>query len=403
MCVHHGFIFYGFIRYGFTLFCSFLPQTPVFMQRTALIMAGGSGERFWPLSRRTKPKQLLKLVSPDKTMLDEAIERISPLIAPNDVFIITSEALQPIMRENLTMLPPENIIAEPLKRNTAPCIALSAAYIAERYPQFSLNDISIAVLTADHFIEDAERFRASVDAALSHAEQTGDIVTFGVQPSRPATGYGYIEISRGKHSSGLQAIPVESFHEKPSVQTAQEFLHQGRFFWNSGMFFWRLDTIISGLEHHLPEVGWKIKDLRGVLAGTTQTVSIGAPSGTSDIFQAMPDISIDYGLMERAQHVAVVRVDFGWDDVGSWDALERVYEPDEAGNINVGGSLLMDSKNCIVMNSVGDDTLSVAAIGIENLVIVATRDGILVCPKDRVQDVRKVVTALREQSGEKFV
>jgi mannose-1-phosphate guanylyltransferase len=373
------------------------------MQRTALIMAGGSGERFWPLSRRTKPKQLLKLVSPDKTMLDEAIERIAPLIAPKDVFIITSEALQPIMRESLTMLPPENIIAEPLKRNTAPCIALSAAYIAERYPHVPMNEISMAVLTADHFIEDADRFRASVDAALSHAEATGDIVTFGVQPVRPATGYGYIEIAQSEHPSGLQAIPVESFHEKPSLQTAQEFLRQGRFFWNSGMFFWRLDTIVQGLEHHLPEVGWKINDLRSVLTNKTSEVSIGAPSGTLEVFNAMPDISIDYGLMERAHHVAVVRVDFGWDDVGSWDALERVYKADEAGNINVGGGLLMDSKNCIVMNSVGDETLSVAAIGIENLVIVATNDGILVCPKDRVQDVRKVVTALREQSGEKFV
>jgi mannose-1-phosphate guanylyltransferase len=373
------------------------------MQRTALIMAGGSGERFWPLSRRTKPKQLLKLVSPDKTMLDEAIERISPLIAPKDVFIITSEALQPIMRENLTMLPPENIIAEPMKRNTAPCIALSAAFIAERYPNIPTKDISIAVLTADHYIEDTNSFRASVDAALSHAERTGDIVTFGVQPARPATGYGYIEIAEGEHPSGLGAIPVVSFHEKPSLQTAQGFVQQGRFFWNSGMFFWRLDAIVSGLEHHLPDVGWKIKEMRGVIAGKTNEVSIGAPSGTLDIFKAMPDISIDYGLMERAHHVAVVRVDFGWDDVGSWDALERVYTPDAAGNINVGGSLLMDSKNCIVMNSVGDETLSVAAIGIENLVIVATKDGILVCPKDRVQDVRRVVTALREQSGEKFV
>ncbi len=373
------------------------------MQRTALIMAGGSGERFWPLSRRTKPKQLLKLVSPDKTMLDEAIERISPLVAPENVFIITSEALQVIMRENLTMLPPENIIAEPMKRNTAPCIALSAAYIAERYAHLPVQEISMAVLTADHFIENAERFRTSVDAALRHAETTGDIVTFGVQPVRPATGYGYIEIAKGQTASDVQAIPVESFHEKPSLQTAEEFLRQGRFFWNSGMFFWRLDTIVSGLEHHLPEVGWKIKEMRSVLAEETRTASIGAPSGTLEIFKAMPDISIDYGLMERAHHVAVVRGDFGWDDVGSWDALERVYAPDEAGNINVGGSLLMDSKNCIVMNNVGEETLSVAAIGIENLVIVATADGILVCPKDRVQDVRKVVTALREQSGEKFV
>jgi mannose-1-phosphate guanylyltransferase len=377
------------------------------MQRTVLIMAGGSGERFWPLSRRTKPKQLLKLVSPDKTMLDEAIERISPLIAPEHIFIITSEALQPIMRENLPLVPPENIIAEPMKRNTAPCIALGSAYIAERYPTLKPHEISVAVLTADHFIENTELFCAAVDSALTHAEKTGNIVTFGVQPSRPATGYGYIEVAVAHEANttaqNLQALPVESFHEKPSLVAAQEFLRQGRFFWNSGMFFWRLDTIIGGLERHLPDVGLKIKDIRAALKGKTRETPIGAPSGTLPLFNVMPDISIDYGLMERAHHVAVVCVDFGWDDVGSWDALERVHEPDSAGNINVGGSLLLDSKNCIVMNSVGDDVLSVAAIGIENLVIVATKDGILVCPKDRVQDVRRVVTALREQSGEKFV
>ncbi|MCS6809287.1 MAG: sugar phosphate nucleotidyltransferase [Bacteroidota bacterium] len=376
------------------------------MQRTALIMAGGSGERFWPLSRRTKPKQLLNLISPDKTMLDEAIERIAPLISPDHIFIITNEALQPIMREHLSLLPPANIIAEPLKRNTAPCIALGSAFIAERYPSLKPHEISIAVLTADHFIESPERFRAAVDAALTHAEKTGDIVTFGIRPTRPATGYGYIEVAASYASAAihpLEAIPVASFHEKPSLETAQEFLRQGRFFWNSGMFFWRLDTIISGLERHLPDVGRKIRDLRAVLTHTTQHIMSASPPGTYDIFKSMPDISIDYGLMERAHHVAVVCADFGWDDVGSWDALERVYEPDEAGNINVGGSLLLDSKNCIVMNSVGDDVLSVAAIGVENLVIVATKDGILVCPKDRVQDVRRVVSALREQSGEKFV
>jgi mannose-1-phosphate guanylyltransferase len=386
------------------------------MQRTVLIMAGGSGERFWPLSRRTKPKQLLKLISPDKTMLDEAIERVATLIAPEHIFIITSEALQPIMRENLPQLPPENIIAEPLKRNTAPCIALGVAYIAERYPTLEAHEISIAVLTADHYVGNTEMFCASVAAALDHAERTGDIVTFGVQPSRPATGYGYIEIAAPADDTTstellnmpLQmqtptALPVASFHEKPDLARAEDFLRQGRFFWNSGMFFWRLDTIVSGLEQHLPDVGSRMTAIRSALKGQTRSTSIGAPLGTLDIFTTLPDISIDYGLMERAQGVAVVRVDFGWDDVGSWDALERVYTPDSHGNINVGSALLLDSSDCIVMNSVGSEQLSVALIGCEGLVVVTTSDGILVCPKDRVQDVRKAVTALRDQSGDKFV
>jgi mannose-1-phosphate guanylyltransferase len=377
------------------------------MQRTVLIMAGGSGERFWPLSRRTKPKQLLNLVSADKTMLEEALERVMPMIALEHVFIITSVALQTVIRESLPQLPPENVIAEPLKRNTAPCIALGAAFIAERYPMLPAHEISIAVLTADHYVGNAELFRASVEAALTHAERTGTIVTFGVQPSRPATGYGYIEIATNREADTalqpLEALPVASFHEKPNLATAQEFLQQGRFFWNSGMFFWRLDTIIAGLQQHVQSVGSRIADMRTVLAGETHNLNTGAPLGTESIFEQMPDISIDYGLMERAHHVAVVCVNFGWDDVGSWDALERVHARDAEGNINIGNAVLLDTTNCIVVNSAGEQRLSVAAIGVEGLVIVSTDDGILICPKDRVQDVRKVVAALRERGGDRFV
>ncbi len=374
------------------------------MQRTALIMAGGSGERFWPLSRQKRPKQLLRLTSHDRTMLEEAIERIAPLIAPEHVFVVTSELLQPVIRASLHgILPPENIIAEPLKRNTAPCIALGAAFIAERYAATHTPDhISIAVLTADHFVERPDVFRASVHAALQHAEQSGDLVTFGVTPTRPATGYGYIEIPQKPSTASLQARRVKSFREKPNEETAQEFIERGNFFWNSGMFFWRMDSVVTGLKDHLPDVGIRIDDMREMLKGQTTTPHVGAPPRTIEAFQHMPDVSIDYGLMERAKNVACVCVEFGWDDVGSWDALERVYESDEHGNINVGGNVLVDARDCIVMNSVGQD-IAVAAIGVENLVIVTTTDGILVCPKDRVQDVRKAVNALRERNNGKFV
>jgi mannose-1-phosphate guanylyltransferase len=398
------------------------------MQRTALIMAGGSGERFWPLSRQQRPKQLLKLTSQDKTMLDEAIERITPLMAAEHIFIVTSELLQASIRESLRdVLPPENVIAEPLKRNTSPCIALGAAFIAERYAHLEPSNISIAVLTADHFIEKPDIFRASVDAAFGHAERTGELVTFGVRPTRPATGYGYIEVSMpaassahagskkknatsksqthhtASASSSLEARRVLRFREKPNVETAQEFIEQGNYFWNSGMFFWRADSVITGLQEHLPEVGIRIDDMREALRGTTTKAHKGAPPRTLAVFEHLPDISIDYGLMERAKNVSCVCVDFGWDDVGSWDALERVYEADSAGNINVGGASLLDCNDCIVLNSAGSDAIAVAAIGVEHLVIVTTPDGILVCPKDRVQDVRKAVAALRERGGGKFV
>jgi mannose-1-phosphate guanylyltransferase len=420
------------------------------MQRTVLIMAGGSGERFWPLSRQKRPKQLLTLTSPTKTMLDEAIERILPLIAAQHIFIVTSELLQEPIRASLRAsgyaIPPENVIAEPLKRNTSPCIALGAAFIAERYstcgsperyiepqtddshskepskkpsveplntepPRTGLrpDEISMAVLTADHFISDAELFRASVDAALSHAEQTGELVTFGVTPTRPATGYGYIEVelkdrtASGVHATkAIKAHRVRSFREKPNAEIAQDFIERGNFFWNSGMFFWRVDSVIAGLREHLPEVGIRIDDLMPVLHGATRTAHDGAPQGTLEVFQHMPDISIDFGLMERAKNVACVPVSFGWDDVGSWDALERVYETDSTGNINVGDAVLLDARDCIVLNNAHND-IAIAAIGVENLVIVATGDGVLVCPKDRVQDVRKAVAALRDRHNGKFV
>lgn len=424
------------------------------MQRTVLIMAGGSGERFWPLSRQKRPKQLLTLTSPTKTMLDEAIERILPLIAAQHIFIVTSELLQEPIRASLCAsgygIPPENVIAEPLKRNTSPCIALGAAFIAERYSghdslehQNNENDkndenrdnkgdshdnehsatahtglrpdeISMAVLTADHFIEDAELFRASVDAALSHAEQTGELVTFGVTPTRPATGYGYIEVelkdrsaptaqpSKTVSAKTIKAHRVRSFREKPNAEIAQDFIERGNFFWNSGMFFWRVDSVMAGLREHLPEVGIRIDDLMPVLHGATRTVHDGAPQGTLEVFHHMPDISIDFGLMERAKNVACVPVSFGWDDVGSWDALERVYDTDSAGNINVGDAVLLDTRDCIVLNNAHHD-IAIAAIGVENLVIVATSDGMLVCPKDRVQDVRKAVAALRNRQNGKFV
>jgi mannose-1-phosphate guanylyltransferase len=343
------------------------------MHRTALIMAGGSGERFWPLSRQKRPKQLLRLTSADKTMLDEAIERITAIIAPDNIFIVTSEVLQSAIRDSLQAsgcaVPPENVIAEPLKRNTSPCIALGAAFIvervAERFAGIGAEDVSIAVLTADHFIEQPEAFRASVDAALSHAEQTGELVTFGVAPTRPATGYGYIEVDFGRESkekkeanAGVSAAAkpasrkaaskttektvqkiiqkmaqkatqsttlelaselapkarrVRSFREKPNEETAQDFIERGNFFWNSGMFFWRADSVIAGLKEHLPDVGVRIDDLSDVLRGKTQTAYDGAPPRVVEAFQHMPDISIDFGLMERAKmsHVCL------WISVGT--------------------------------------------------------------------------------------
>ena len=233
------------------------------MKRTAMIMAGGSGERFWPLSRRKKPKQLLKLASEDKMMIEESIERISPLIDPADIFIITGEHLLDPIRRSLKILPPENVVAEPAKRNTAPCLGLGAAFIAERYSEtHSKDDISIAVLTADQNISPKEGFVKTVEAAMNYVEENPVLATIGIPPSRPETGYGYIEVVEqfDQDSDVVQIKPVLKFREKPEMEKAKEFIKSGKFLWNSGMFFWRLDTFEDAMVSALPEVGNNITE-----------------------------------------------------------------------------------------------------------------------------------------------
>jgi mannose-1-phosphate guanylyltransferase len=373
------------------------------MKRTAVIMAGGSGERFWPLSRRSQPKQLLRLTSDEQTMIEETIARISPLVAPQDIFIITGEALLEPMRTTLSGIPPQNIVAEPLKRNTAPCIALAAAFIAERYAEEGIapSELSMAVLAADHYIPSPEKFRETVETAFASAEETARLVTLGITPTRPETGYGYIETAATGNNAGAET--VLSFREKPSQDRAEEFIRAGNFLWNSGMFFWRVDTVIEGLQKHLPAVGNRIADLRSALAGATHQVPAGPPSGTKEAFEPMPDISIDHGLMEHAENVAVVRAGFQWDDVGSWDALPRVFSTDDRGNVQVGNTVVIDSSNCVVVNRCPEQSVTVAVVGMDNVVVVSTPDGILVCPADRAQDVKKVVQTLQQKGGEKFL
>ncbi|MFA6572216.1 MAG: sugar phosphate nucleotidyltransferase, partial [Bacteroidota bacterium] len=235
------------------------------MKRTAIIMAGGTGERFWPLSRKRTPKQLLALSS-DKTMLEESVLRIAPLIPQEDVFIITSQTLLEPIRKAMPDFPPENVVAEPCKRNTAPCLALGAAFIAEKYSHegFSPEQISIAVLTADQNIEPEDGFLSTAENTLNIVEKNNVLATIGIQPNRPDTGYGYIQVKEifTKNSSAPEIKPVVRFVEKPDYDKAMEYVKAGTFLWNSGMFFWRLDNFISALQKHLPEVGNKIKDMQ---------------------------------------------------------------------------------------------------------------------------------------------
>lgn len=375
------------------------------MKKTAVIMAGGSGERFWPLSRQRKPKQLLSLVS-EKTMLEEAIERIEGLIPLEDIYIITSKLLLEPIRKSLPRLPKENVIAEPAKRNTAPCLALAAAFISAKYKNiYKSNDILMSVLTADHLIAPAKDFRKTIEKTLAYVEKNDALAIIGIKPDRPETGYGYIELGKpfDYASKEVEIQSIVRFCEKPNYEKALEFFESGKFLWNSGMFFWRLDCFINQLTEHLFPVGSKIPEMAEHYEDKTNIALESSLDSISPIFEAFPDISIDYGLMEKAKNLVIAKAIFSWDDLGSWDSLSRVLPNDENNNLSKGNVIAIESANSVLINAARNKEMLIATLGINDLVVVLSDDALLVCPKDKVQEVKKCVAELKSQNKEKWV
>ncbi|MFO7974752.1 MAG: sugar phosphate nucleotidyltransferase [Candidatus Hydrogenedentota bacterium] len=358
--------------------------------RVAIIMAGGSGERFWPLSRRLRPKQLLRLASPEQTLLEEAVSRIAPLVSTEDVYIVTGNHLVDPIRSGDTGVPPENVIAEPCKRNTSGALAYAAAYMMARY-DCPPEKITMAVTTADHEIGDSDKFRETVAATLNLVERDGVLATLGVVPSRPETGYGYIQIAKDMPSLSEGAIaiyPVTAFHEKPNREKAADFVASGRYFWNSGMFFWRIADFLEELDQVRPALAEAVRRM-------SEAMKQGDEPGVHKIFEELEDISIDYALMEHAKRVVTARAEFPWDDIGAWPALDRTMARDAQGNVAIGDPVLVDCEDCIVYNEADGENIAVGVVGCEDLVVVVTSDGVLVAPKDRAQDVRGVVAELK--------
>jgi len=365
-------------------------------RRIIVIMAGGSGERFWPLSRRLRPKQLLKLTRPDCSLLDEAVQRVAPLVSPENIFIVTGRHLEDSIRQAGLGIPPDNVVAEPHKRNTAGCLAWSAVTALSRLPE-SADDITMGVVTADHQIQHPDRFRDCVSAAFDAAEQNDALVTMGIPPTRPETGYGYIEIADGAQPVAcskpeLPVYAVEQFREKPDAETAARFVASGRFFWNSGMFFWSLSTFMQELRYARPDFTEAIEKMLDAISCDRSVLA-------EQLFERLPDISIDYALMERAHEVLTVPATFGWDDVGAWDALDRTFEADGNDNIAVGDPIVIDSRNSIVYNEPGAARKAVAVVGVDGLCVVVADDAVLVIPKDRAQDVKQAVALLKERDA----
>ncbi len=367
-------------------------------KRIAVIMAGGAGERFWPLSRKSRPKQLLKLTNPDESLLSEAVARLTSQIDPENVYVATGRNLQKSIQDAGLPIPDENILAEPCKRNTSGCLYFIAANVLARYGA-EAGDVTMAVVTADHEIRDVPGFQRTIETALSAAENSDALVTIGILPSRPETGYGYIEmvVEGGPVAGSTEenaVFPVVRFVEKPDSESVRRFLATGHYLWNSGMFFWRVGTFMNELEKAQPEAEKIVRQMAEALKnGDQETVD--------ELFASLPNISIDYALMERASQVLVAPGDFAWDDVGAWDALDRNFPQDEGGNVAIGDPVLVDVENSIVYNDPGEEKFAVSVIGVRDLVVVVSEDGILVVPKARAQDVKAAVRELKNRGSSK--
>lgn len=373
------------------------------MKRVAVIMAGGAGERFWPLSRKNYPKQLLHLNTEEHSILEETLLRIAPLIPTEDVFIITNELLAAEIRNSLPNLPPQNVIPEPCKRNTAPCLALTAAFIAAKYKGVAASDISIAVLTADQKIEPNKAFLDVVQQALTFAEQEKKIVTIGISPTRPDTGYGYIETAKPfAVQTNVEFQEVIRFCEKPSLQQAKEYIGTGRFTWNSGMFFFCLDTFIEEMRIHSPKIAEIIPEITTLLQGKTECIYNRLEPEITNIFDAQESISIDYALMEKTRNIAVCNATFDWDDIGAWDSLDRTKQHDADGNVKSGRITAVNCKNSILLNK-SNRQIVVAGLDLDEMVVIATDDAIMLCPKSSAQSVKQVVEAVKMNYGEELL
>ena len=352
------------------------------MQVYGVIMAGGGGTRFWPLSRQKTPKQLLNLSGKD-LMVNETIDRLGLSIPGKNQYIVTNAAQAQAMEQAVRgRILPEHILPEPSARNTAACIGYAALEILKKR-----GDGILCVTPSDAYVRDWPRFNEVLEQAVQAAETQDKLVTIGITPTFAATGYGYIRYDKTENAS---AKTVEAFVEKPPLETAQKYLAEGKYAWNSGIFVWRASTILSFFKQLLPDVWAQLEKIEAALGTETEKETIGA------IYPAIPSISIDYGIMEKAAAMGEVRVvtgEFGWNDVGSWDMMGVLHTPDADENILLGDALALESRGNIVYAG----SRTVTLVGVENMILVETPDAVMLCPKEKAQDVKKIVDALKEK------
>ena len=348
------------------------------MKNVAVLMAGGRGQRFWPHSRFDTPKQLLSITG-GNSMIRDTVNRIEPLINMNDVFVSTTEDLFNGIKDALPEVDYLNYILEPIGRDTAACIGLAAIVIEHRYKD---PDTTMIVLPIDHIIRDKEKFLLTIKEACELARGTGNLITIGIKPLRPETGYGYIWVGEEiRKVNNIIACKVKEFTEKPNLEIANKFISEGNHLWNSGIFIWTCKDILKAIEKEMPKL------YEGLLKIKTALGTLHKKEIMKEVFSSLDKISIDYGIMEKVSNRLVVKGDFYWDDIGSWTSMERIFSRDKDGNVIQGGHEGVDSKNCIVINDEG----LVVTIGLSDLVIISSGEIKLIYPKKREGDLKEII------------
>lgn len=349
----------------------------------AVIMAGGSGTRFWPASRRSKPKQLLSLVG-GAPLIRTTVERILPLVPAERIWVVTTEATAGATREVLPELAPGNVLVEPEGRDTAACAGFAAVVVRHSDP-----DGVCLVLPADHVIRETSRFRRALAAGAQMVEDNGGLLTFGVRPTRPETGFGYLQVGREHGAVGDWSVhELARFVEKPDLETARRYLDEGGYLWNSGMFVWPVADLLAEIRRQLPRLADGLETIADALGGDRERETI------AEVYPTLQRISVDYGIMEGAENCWTIPVDFPWSDVGAWPALGELLECDDSGNALRGRTVVLDCDDCVL---VGEGPL-VAAAGVKDLIVVATPEAVLVMPAAESQRVKDIVALLEERN-----
>jgi mannose-1-phosphate guanylyltransferase len=359
---------------------------PLLDRTYAILMAGGRGSRFWPVSNKKSPKQFLKIIG-DQSMLQITFDRVTQLVGLSNIYVVTEKGFQDKVSQQLPELATENILEEPMGKSTAAAVGFAAMTVLRK-----CQDATLLLLPSDHYINNLEQFLSTVVSISAYAAENDALCTIGVSPTAPETGYGYIQLNEVPKKDSDQILKVKRFVEKPDIYTAIEYLKEGRYLWNSGIFIFNSKTLLEAILCYMP----------GLFKGLEKLKELPFPypeKELSTIYESFENVSIDYGIMEKAENVFCVPGDFGWSDTGSWTALNKFIDKDEHGNIVQGEVINIGCKDCIL---VGDETVA-AGINLRNLIVVSSKKGVLVCHKDNSQEVKKIVSQLEKQNKTQFL